>query len=193
MIGNPVKRLWQRVYRLYAVRSGVVLGERVHLGLGTILYAPHRMTVGSDVYIGKGCTIECDGVIGAHTMLANNVGLVGRHDHDVSAVGFTVRFAPWVGDGGGAGNHQNESVIVGPDVWIGYGAIVLTGVEIGRGAIVAAGAVVTHDVPSYAVVAGVPAKVVGSRFSEEQVKEHEQKLLERYGIPVGMGGMTDGN
>ncbi|MDR3742415.1 MAG: DapH/DapD/GlmU-related protein [Terracidiphilus sp.] len=181
MAASALKTLWQRVYRLYAVRSGVVLGERVHLGMGTILYAPKRMTVGDDVYIGKGCTIECDGEIGAHTMLANNVGLVGRHDHDVSAVGYSVRFAPWVGDTGGG----SESVVVGPDVWIGYGAIVLTGVTVGRGAIVAAGAVVTRDVPPYAIVAGVPAKAVGMRFTPEQIEEHEQKLLEKYGIPVG--------
>lgn len=182
-MGKLIRALWQRAYRMYAVRSGVVLGQRVHLGLGTILYAPNQMTVGDDVYIGKGCTIECDGEIGAHTMLANNVGLVGRHDHDVSVVGASVRFAPWIGDRGTDVVRQ-ERVVVGPDVWIGYGAIVLTGVTIGRGAIVAAGAVVTRDVEPYAVVAGVPAKRVGARFTTAEIGVHEVKLMERYGIPM---------
>ncbi len=188
---NPIKKLFHRMYRIYAVRSGVVLGQRVHLGLGSILYAPNRMAVGDDVYIGKGCTIECDGSIGAHTMLANHVGLVGRHDHDVSVVGASVRYAPWVGDKSAGRTGAVDALTVGPDVWIGFGAIVLTGATIGRGAIVAAGAVVTRDVPAYAIVAGVPAKHVGMRFTPDQIEIHEQRLLERYGIPVGRDAIAN--
>jgi len=185
MLKASIKKMLQRAYRVYAVRSGVVLGKRVHLGLGTILYAPHGMTVGDDVYIGKGCTIECDGEIGAHTMLGNQVGLVGRHDHDVSVVGASVRCAPWIGDKDAAGRGRADAVHIGPDVWIGYGAIVLTGVTIGRGAIVAAGAVVTHDVAPYAIVAGVPARTKGMRFQHAEIEEHEESLFRKYGIPVG--------
>lgn len=58
-------------------------------------------------------------------------------------------------------------IVVGDDAWIGYGATILSGVHIGQGAVVAAGAVVTHDVPPYALVGGVPAKVIRFRFSEE--------------------------
>ena len=57
-------------------------------------------------------------------------------------------------------------IIVGDDVWIGYGATVLSGVHIGQGAVVAAGSVVSNDVPPYAIVGGVPAKVIRYRFSE---------------------------
>jgi virginiamycin A acetyltransferase len=57
--------------------------------------------------------------------------------------------------------------VVGHDVWLGYSALVLPGVTIGHGAVVAAGSVVVRDVPSYAVVAGNPARVVRSRFSED--------------------------
>ena len=53
------------------------------------------------------------------------------------------------------------------DVWIGYGATILSGVHIGQGAVIAAGAVVTRDVPPYAVAGGVPAKVIEYRFNEE--------------------------
>jgi virginiamycin A acetyltransferase len=59
--------------------------------------------------------------------------------------------------------------VVGHDVWLGYSAFVLPGVTIGDGAVVAAASVVARDVPPYAVVAGNPARVVRSRFSEEDV------------------------
>jgi virginiamycin A acetyltransferase len=60
--------------------------------------------------------------------------------------------------------------VVGHDVWLGYSALVLPGVTIGHGAVVAAASVVTRDVPPYAVVAGNPARVVRSRFSEHDVE-----------------------
>ncbi len=59
---------------------------------------------------------------------------------------------------------------------MGYGAIVLSGVAIGRGAVVAAGAVVTNDVPSYGIVAGNPARLVGYRFSDDDRRLHEELL-----------------
>ena len=60
-----------------------------------------------------------------------------------------------------------EPVTIGDDVWIGFGACVLPGVSVGRGSIVAAGAVVTKDVPDWTIVGGVPAKVIGSRNRPE--------------------------
>lgn len=60
--------------------------------------------------------------------------------------------------------------VVGNDVWIGMEAVIMPGVKIGDGAIVAAKAVVTHDVPAYAVVAGNPAKTVKMRFDEFTVR-----------------------
>lgn len=57
--------------------------------------------------------------------------------------------------------------------------IILKGVTIGRGSVVGAGAVVTKDVPPYAIVGGNPAKVIRFRFTKEQIKEHEKILSER--------------
>jgi acetyltransferase-like isoleucine patch superfamily enzyme len=60
-------------------------------------------------------------------------------------------------------DHVMAPVTIGDDVWIGAHAVVTGGVEIGRGAVVAAGAVVTRDVPPHAIVGGVPAMVIGER------------------------------
>jgi acetyltransferase-like isoleucine patch superfamily enzyme len=60
-------------------------------------------------------------------------------------------------------------VIIGHDVWIGEGAVVLSGVRIGNGAVIGASAVVTRDIPPYSVVAGNPARVVKMRFGEEDI------------------------
>lgn len=64
-------------------------------------------------------------------------------------------------------------IIVQDDVWIAKRAIVLSGVTLGQGCIVAAGAVVTHDVAPYSIVAGVPARVTAMRFSPDIVRELE--------------------
>lgn len=63
---------------------------------------------------------------------------------------------------------------IGNDVWIGMRAIILGGVRIGDGAIIGAGAIVTKDVPPYAIVAGVPARIIRYRFGEKQI----ERLLE---------------
>jgi acetyltransferase-like isoleucine patch superfamily enzyme len=65
-------------------------------------------------------------------------------------------------------------IVVGHDVWLGAGAIVLSGVKIGNGAIVAAGAVVAKDVPPYSIVGGVPANVIRMRLSESQIAALEK-------------------
>lgn len=64
---------------------------------------------------------------------------------------------------------DSNRIVIGNDVWIGARAIILDGVEIGNGSIIAAGAVVTKDVPAYAVVGGVPARVLRYRFSAEEI------------------------
>ncbi|MGC2856371.1 acyltransferase [Novispirillum sp. DQ9] len=178
-----LRTLFQRVVRLYAVRANVTLGRRVHIGPFSHLWAPNHLSVGNDVYIGKFCTIEVDGRIGNQVLIANNVGLVGRHDHDFTAIGIGVRSAPWVGDPAFQRPRGIEQVVVGDDVWLGYGAIVLSGVTIGRGAIVSAGSVVTRDVAPYAIVAGVPARQVGTRFGDDGDRTRHEAILYGTGSP----------
>ena len=70
--------------------------------------------------------------------------------------------------------NPKGDIVIGDDVWIGYGAIILSGIHIGQGAIIGAGSVVTKDVPPYAVVGGVPAKVLKYRFDEASINELER-------------------
>ncbi|QTD37562.1 CatB-related O-acetyltransferase [Polaribacter batillariae] len=69
---------------------------------------------------------------------------------------------------------ETKKTIIGNDVWVGHGAIILGGIKIGNGAIIAAGSVVTKDIPSYAIVAGTPAKVLKFRFEERIIEEIEE-------------------
>ena len=63
-----------------------------------------------------------------------------------------------------------KTTVIGNDVWIGCGAIILSGVTVGDGAVIGAGAVVTKDVAPYAIVAGVPAKKIRNRFNDEIIE-----------------------
>jgi len=63
--------------------------------------------------------------------------------------------------------ESKGDIVVGDDVWIGHGAIILSGVTLGRGSVVAAGSIVVSDIPSYSICAGVPARVVRMRFDPE--------------------------
>lgn len=70
----------------------------------------------------------------------------------------------------------DKDVIIEEDVWIGSRVTILMGVTVGRDTTIAAGSVVTKDVPPYSIVGGVPAKVIKDYWTEEQIKEHELKI-----------------
>lgn len=162
------------IYRAIALRNNVQVGRRFHVGPGSRLWAPSGLEIGDDVYVGKWCTIETDGRIGNGVLIANNVGIVGRRDHDHRQIGVSIRMARWVGD---PENHDLTTRIdIGDDVWIGYGATVLAPITIGRGAIIGAGSVVTSDVKAYAILGAPPAQVIGERFSQEQAGRHEEAI-----------------
>ena len=71
-------------------------------------------------------------------------------------------------------DYESPAVTIGHDVWVGTHAIIMGGITIGDGAVVAAGAVVTKDVPPFAIVGGVPAKVIRYRFSPETISLIQQ-------------------
>lgn len=157
-------------------KKNVHIGNNSTFGRGTVFWAPNEICIGNNVYIGKYCTVQADIKIGSCVEIANNVGLIGKYDHDYSKVGVGIKDAPWIGDPDYDFKGKGKQITIADDVWIGFGAVVFTGVHISQGAIVAAGSIVTHDVPAYAIVAGNPAKKIGERFSNEERIRHEQHL-----------------
>lgn len=107
--------------------------------------------------------------IGNYCSIARNVTFVLSADHAIDRVS-TYPFQTYYGEGGYEGVSKGN-IVLEDDVWVGFGATILSGVHIGQGAVVAAGAVVTKDVPPYAVVAGVPAQILKYRFDEETIAE----------------------
>ena len=141
------------------------VGRNIRLDRGLFIY-PHRVSLGDNVFIGRYSFLDGDIEIGNGVMLAGSVAIVGG-DHAFRTVGQPLFAAP---------REHWKKTVVGDDAWIGHGAIVLNGLTIGRGAMVAAGSVVTQDVPPYAIVAGNPARVISSRFDPAQQAEHERLL-----------------
>jgi acetyltransferase-like isoleucine patch superfamily enzyme len=171
-----IMRYVKTKFILFTVKTKISYGTGLHIGSGTKLWAPVSIVIGKQVYIGKDVHIEANIDIGSYCLLANRVAVVGRHDHDFSRIGFPVRFSPWIASKKFPSPFINERAIIGDDVWIGYGAIILTGVNIGRGSIVAAGSVVTSDVPPYSIIAGIPARVLKKRFTNEEISSHEKAV-----------------
>lgn len=169
--------------RILAVRRNVLLGSGFHVGPGSVIWAPRRLTIGDDVYVGKHVTIEVDGTIGDGVLIANLVGIVGRTDHDQNDIGMSIRNSRWVGD---FPNELSQSTVIGTDVWIGYGAIILSGVSIGDSSIIGAGSVVISDVAANSIVVGNPGRIVGHRFDHAELEHHWEALKSRgYRILVG--------
>ena len=152
-------------------------GADLHVGTRPRLWAPAHLEIGDHTYLGHEICIETNCRIGRFVMLANRVSLIGRRDHDFKTLGIPVRFGHWIGSERTPSPHRLDEVRIDDDVWLGYGAIVLSGVHIGRGAIVAAGSVVKDDVEAYDVVGGNPAVKIGRRFTtDKDIAEHEARI-----------------
>lgn len=113
---------------------------------------------------------DCKLYINNFVSIAQHVTFILNADHyttNISTYPFKVKTLQSVS----SESFGKGDIIVDDDVWIGYGATIMSGVHIGQGAVVAAGAVVTKDVPPYAIVGGVPGKVIKYRFEPEMIKE----------------------
>lgn len=136
-----------------------------HVHSTTLIIHPRNVSpdfhAGRDGFLNAGCWVGPGVVFGEHVICGPDVMFTGD-DHNFDQVGTPIMFS---------GRPRLRETYIGDDVWIGARAIVMAGISIGSGAIVAAGAVVTHDVKAFAIVAGVPARVIGHRFGDEDARK----------------------
>ena len=118
--------------------------------------------------VGKFCSIAC----GAKFLFTS-----GNHTmKSLSTYPFPIFFEEWGLDGKDicdAWDNKGD-IVIGNDVWIGYEAVILSGVTIGNGAVIGSRAVVTKDVEPYTIVGGVPAKPIRKRFDEQTIEKLEK-------------------
>lgn len=134
-------------------------------------FAQHMdVVIGNNVQFGNGCNVSSNVHFGNNILMAGNVQFVGRQDHTFSTPGVTI----WDGNRG-----KNGTTIVEDDVWLGASVIVMSGVTIGKGSIVAAGSVVTCDIPVCEIWAGVPAKKIKDRFQSQEDKVKHLAFLNK--------------
>ncbi len=131
-----------------------------------VLY--HYPVNGDKLKIGKFCSVAC----GAKFLFTS-----GNHSlESLSTYTFPIFFDEWGLDAKNirqAWDNKGD-IVIGSDVWIGYEAVIMSGVRIGDGAIIGTRAVVTKDVPPYTIVGGVPAKQIRKRFDDATIEKLEE-------------------
>jgi len=162
------------------------IGPGFHAGRGVVLWSKTHLRIGENCYIGRQSQIECDAEIGHHVIMANRVSFVGRYDHNYQQIGTPTRLAKEIRDDDYDWKGLALKAVVGDDVWIGYGAIILSGVTIGEGSIVASGSVVTKDVAPYTIVGGNPARPIATRFPDPwELQMHRLSIAARRNLANG--------
>jgi len=151
--------------------SPVTLFENVHVNgcrLGRYTYVGHSSEI-QNANIGRFCSIAPEVIIGlgAHPLGANISTSPAFYKRQSTASVPTFTDLPLFTD-------EYRLITIGHDVWIGARAIIKDGISIGNGAVIAAGAVVTRDIPPYAIAAGVPARVLRHRFVPEIIEGLQQ-------------------
>lgn len=130
----------------------------IRIGARTTVYRKPEIRAGRKISIGEDCSIGKDAI------------LDGRNGIEIGdRVNLSSEVAVWTEQHDHRDRHfgtMGGPVVIERYAWVSFRATVLPGVTIGEGAVVAAGAVVTRDVPPYAIVAGVPARVVGKRTDD---------------------------
>jgi acetyltransferase-like isoleucine patch superfamily enzyme len=153
-------------FRLF--RPWVVYGNNVHVQFSTKIWSPNKLVrIGNDVGIGYRCEINTDLIIGNQVLIGSNVGLLAKDAHRFNLVGVSIFASP---------RGDRYQIVIEDEVWIGFGAIILSGVKIGRGSIIAAGSVVTRDVPPYSIYTSKCISDIRPRFSPDQISQHERIL-----------------
>lgn len=172
---NILTRAWNRVVITPIIKHALgTCGQFIHIGRHVELYGANNLHLGSHVSIGAHATFMCTRAkirIGDHTMTGPNVTMItGGHRTDIQG-----RFMDTITNEEKQ-QEDDKDIILEGDNWIGANALILKGVTVGKGAVVAAGAVVTKNVPPYCIVGGIPAKVVKSRFVQKEISGSEIKI-----------------
>jgi acetyltransferase-like isoleucine patch superfamily enzyme len=128
---------------------------------------PGAFHLGEAAYVGENCWISC-----TESVRIERDALLGPSCHITDANHGIEGRAPINGQ-----PRTASPVRIGEGAWLGAGAKVLAGVHVGRGAVVGAGSVVTHDVPDFAIVGGVPARLIGSRDEHLPRPQPEQMAM----------------
>lgn len=144
-----------KVFQRWVKTEGMTrIGWSVHIS------APHHdIILGNHVQLGPNCHISSDIHFGNYVLCAARVSFIGRNEHRFDIPMKTIWDSP---------RGIDKPTEIGNDVWIGHNATILGGVRIGHGCVIAAGAVVTKDVPDCCIVAGNPAKIIKYRFNDEE-------------------------
>jgi len=132
-------------------------GERVNIEQGANFYTGWEVEIGDDSSLGIDCMIPYDLKVGKDVMMGPYVVIVGN-SHEFSRTDIPMRLQ---------GMKKFPPVQIENDVWIGARAMILPGIRIGKGAIIGSGAIVTKDVPPYAICAGNPARVIKYRIDQK--------------------------
>lgn len=153
-----------------AVGPGCQFGKNVTVYRNTVLA---HCAVGDYSYVGGDCTLKnCS--LGRFCSLGKEVQIgLGLHPTYMISTypGFYSKLASGVKHFASLTDFvESKSVSIGNDVWIGNNSIILDGVNVGDGVVIAAGSVVTRSVPPYAIVGGVPAKIIRMRFPDDKVR-----------------------
>lgn len=131
-------------------------GKNVNIEHGAFFGSGRGIELGDNSGIGLNCRVAGPLVIGNDVMMAPNVTIVTQN-HKISDLNVPMRLQ----------TAPKQKVTINDDVWIGTNVIILPGITVGKGSVIAGGAVVTKDVPEYAIVGGNPAKVIKFRTEKE--------------------------
>lgn len=131
-------------------------------------FAKRRIELGNNVQFGKYCSIAANLKVKNDVLIAGRVSFIGGNDHKFNTPGRTIWSSP---------RGEDKDIRIEDDVWVGNGCTLLGGITIGKGAIIAAGAVVTKDVPPCEIWGGVPAKKIKNRFGNDDDKQKHLNYL----------------
>ena len=150
-------RIIQYPYQISGINN-LIVGPSVNIGQGAII-----MTTRAKIVI-KGHFVSGPGLT---LITGDHMPIIGKFidevsDSDKDRIDIEGKY--------------DQNMIIEEDVWAGANVTILKGVTIGRGSIIAAGSVVTRDIPPYCIAAGIPAKPIKRRLSLDQIAEHEEHL-----------------